>query len=448
MNNISWRSASMFVFFYLIGSTLIANTYVAEAQSASFSEPLVLISKIIQSPNRISAGEIFNETFVLTNFGNDTAVSVLLLLTISYPFALVNSSSTLFAGNIQPGENQSVVGQIAVDKKASVGVSSIPYLIQYKNSTGYSFIQQGTFGVQIFSKPQFFIHETFVNESLIRVSPGETISQQFNLTNVGDDEVRMVQLSIGITNPFAMVGSTSNFLVGNLKPRDSKSVEVKIAVDENAQVGVYSLPFTINYEDSTGWPYVQSGTFGIQIVGKPKLLLDSIRVDPTSLFPGQDGLMTVRLTNVGSGVALDTSITILSGSKILTSSFAYIAKLDSQQSQSVLFPVSVPSNLEPGTYLFNITVEYKDTSNSTYQLSKLFELGILQSTPFVPYLYLGLAGGFAILAFVGYLFYLWKPMSSEKESPAKVVKFWTSKKVKQKFVRFSRHFQLEIMKRL
>jgi len=416
MNRISRHSSSVVVFFYFIASALIATTCVVETQAASFSEPLVVISEIIQSPARITSGETFNETFVLSNFGNDTAISVLLSMNISYPFAAVRSSSTLFVGDIEPGENQSAMGQIAVDKRASVGVYSIPYTIQYKNSTGESYIQEGTFGVQIFSKPKFFIHETLVNRSSIKISPGETFSQKFNLTNVGDDEVRMVQLSINIINPLAIIGSTSNFLVGNLIPRESKSVEVKMAADGNAPVGVYSLTFTISYEDSTGWSNIQSGTFGVQIVGKPKLLVDSIGVDPTSLFPGNDGLMTVRLTNAGSDVALDASITVFGGGKILTSSFAYVAKLDSKQSQSILFPVSVANNLESGTYLLNITVKYSDSGNNTYQLSKLFELGLLEATPFVPPFYLGLAVGLAILAFVGYFFYTWKPSPLEELS--------------------------------
>jgi len=448
MNRVSWRSASVIVFLYFIASTLVVTICIADTQTSSLSEPLVVISNIIQSPAKVSSGETFNETFVLTNVGNDTAISVQLSLNISYPFATVKSSSTLFVGDIKPEKNQSVLGQIAVDKKASVGVYSVPYSIQYRNSSGGNYIQLGTFGVQIFSKPIFLIQETLVNQSSIKIFPGQTFNQNFNLTNMGDDEVKRVQLSIEIPNLFAIIGSTSNFLIGNLKPEESKSVEVKIAADQNAIVGVYSIRFTINYEDSSGWPGAQSGTFGVQIVGKPKLLVDDIRVDPTSLFPGNDGLMTVRLTNAGSDLALDTSITISDIGKILTSSFAYVARLDSKQSQSVLFPVSVPNTLEPGTYLLNITVNYRDNSNNTYQLSKLFELGVLQATPFVPYFYLGLAAVLAILALVGYFFYSWKPSSSEKELSAEVSNCLSFEKAKQEFFGLSGLFKLRIIKRL
>jgi len=444
MNRVSWHSPSMVVFLYFLASALIITTCIAEAQSTALNEPLVIVSNIIQSPARIRAGETFNETFILSNVGNDTAISVLLSMNITYPFAPVNSSSTLFAGNVNPSENKSVLGQFAVDKKASVGLYSIPYEIKYRNSTGGSYIQEGTFGVQVFSKPRFYIQETLVNQSSVEIFPGEAFNQKFNLTNVGDDEVKKVQLSIDIPNPFAVIGSTSNFFVGNLIPEESKSVEVKIAVDENALVGVYSLLFTITYEDSTGWPNVQSGKFGVQILGEPRLFVDSIRVDPTSLLPGQDGLMTVRFTNVGSDVALDASLTVFGGSKILTSSFAYIAKLDSKQSQSVLFPVSVANNIEPGTYLLNITINYRDNTNNTYKLSKLFELGVLQTTPFVPYFYLGLAAGIAILALVGYLLYTWKPSPSE-ESASKVSNLWSSRNTEREFFRFLRHLKLRIL---
>jgi len=288
-----------------------------------------------------------------------------------------------------------------------VGVYSTPYVIKYRNSTGESYDQKGTFGVQIYGKPQLWIKES-VSQNHTAISPGATFAQIFNVTNVGEDRLRKVQLSITVFHPFAIANSSSNFFVGDLNPTESQSLRVQFRVDQNAVVGVYSLPFTIRYEDSTGLSYDHPGAFGVQIVGKPKLLVDDVRVDPPFLVPGQGGLMSVRLTNVGEDVATDISIRIFGRSELLGSSFAYIAELDGKKTQSVLFPVKIAGNLEPSTYLLNITCTYGDTANNTYNMSELYEFEVAPVIPFVPDVYLALAAGIVVLSLGGYFLYTWE----------------------------------------
>jgi hypothetical protein len=330
---------------------------------------------------------------------------------------MIEPSSNIFIGDLEPNENRSVYVEIAVDRNALVGVYSIPYSVRYRDSTGVSYDQRGTFGVQIHGKPQLYIKES-VSQNQTKIFPGAAFMQIFNVTNVGEDGLRKVQLSITVSYPFAITNSSSNFFVGDLNPKESQFVEVEFWVDQNAVVGVYSLPFTIWYEDFTGVSYDYSGAFGVQIVGKPKLLVDDIRVDPPSLIPGQEGLMTVRLTNVGEDAATDISIKIFGGSELLGGSLAYIANLDRAKTQSVFFPVNIASKLEPATYLLNITVTYMDNANKTYSMSKLYELEVVSTVPLFPYFYLALACGLGALAFVGYFFYIWKPKGLT-ESPMK-----------------------------
>lgn len=269
-------------------------------------------------------------------------------------------------------------------------------------------------------KPLVVIYS--VTQNPAQVFPGETFFESFILSNVGGDEALNVQLLLDIYYPFAMVESSSNLFFDNLKPGDySEPVQVQISLDKNALVGVYSISFRIRYNNITGTSYEESGSFGVQVLGQPQLLVDDIIVDPIPLTCGQDGLMRVTLTNVGNDVAYDVSIKVFGGRNIISSSFAYIAKVGErpenilsplgQRSKSVDFPISVDSGVKPGTYLLNITVTYKDDLENTYHLSKLFELKILSSRPLVaiPTFYVVVAVISAAVALVGYFLYFWKP---------------------------------------
>jgi len=370
------------------------------------------------SQSKLFAGESIIKIFRLKNFGNEEAKMVQLSLDVAYPFALSKSSSNIFIGDLKIGENQSDSIEISVDREA-VGVYSIPFTISYEDVYGEVYLKSGVFGVEVLGRTHPLIHELVMSQNASRIFAGDMCIEKFNLANVGGDEARWVHLSLEIAYPFTLPKSSSNIFIGGLGIGENKSISIEISVDKNALVGVYTIPFTISYEDVYGEVYLKSGVFGVEVLGEPQLLLGEIRVDPSSMTPGQEGLMIVRLTNVGTDVACDASMKIFGGRDIIASSFAYAAKIDSKKSESLIFPVSLDKKLNPGTYLQNITVIYRDNFNNIYHLSKLYEFNVLARTPFVPYFYMAVAFGLATLTLVGYIIFKWEPEYSQEERETK-----------------------------
>jgi len=385
-----------------------------------FGKPQIDVREVVvgQSPSEIFAGETFTKIFDVTNTGNDEVKMVQLSLDMSYPFAVMESSSNFFIGDLGPGESRPVSVEILVDENAG-GEYYIEFTITYKDDHGESYTESGAIFIEVFVKPQIDVREVVVGQSSSKIFTGDTFTESFTLTNLGDREAKMVQLSLNITHPFAMAESSRDLFVGDIEVGESRSISTDISVDKNALVGVYSIPFAIQYKDSNGKSYTQLSAFGVEIYGKPRLYIDEITVDPVPLTPGQGGLMTVRLTNVGTDVARDASMRVFGGKDIIASSFAYIAKIDSMKSESIIFPVSVDGKLEPGTYMLNVTVIYRDDLNNTYDLSKLYEFEVQPITPFVPDFYMIMAVGAAVLALVGYFIYKWKPEDLRKDTETK-----------------------------
>jgi hypothetical protein len=119
--------------------------------------------------------------------------------------------------------------------------------------------------------------------------------------------------------------------------------------------------------------------------------------------------MTIRLTNVGTDVATDIVIKISGGKDIVASSMASIAKIEGKKSESTILPVNIDGNLEPGTYLLNITAIYRNSSDNTYYASRLYEFKVASVAPFIPPFYIAIAIGAVVVALVGYFLYAWKP---------------------------------------
>jgi len=366
-----------------------------------------------RDPSRVSAGESFIKYLNLENMGVEEARMVKLSLDISYPFTLPRASSNIFIGDLGIDEKKSVSVEISVDRNA-VGVYSIHYTISYEDSYGWNYEKTGAFGVEVLGKPKMLIYETISSRDGNRIFTGDTFTKEFNLTNIGGYETKRAQLSLDIEYPFTLSDSSSNLLFGDLGVGESRAIPVEFSVDRNAPVAVYSIPYTITYENIYGESYEKTGLFGVEVNGKPQVLVDEITVDPSPLSLGQSGLMIVKLTNIGSDIAHDASIRVFGAKGILASSFAYVAKINNKQSESIMFPVSLDSGLRPGTYLLNITVANRDYLNNTYHLSNLYELKLSAEPAFVPPFYIGLTVGLASLGLLGYVIYNWNPEEAEK----------------------------------
>lgn len=363
-------------------------------------------------PFKVSAGESFIKYLNLENVGVEKANMVKISLDISYPFALAKASSNIFIGDLLIGESKSVSVEVSVDRNA-VGVYSIPYFISYEDSYGWTYEKTGVFGVEVLGKPKMLVYETIVGDSETKILAGDTFTKEFKLSNIGGYETKRVQLSLDVAYPFMLTYASSNLLFGDLGVGESKSIPLEFSVDRNAPVAVYSIPYTITYENIYGESYEKTGLFGIQVYGMPQLLIDEITVDPSPLTIGQNGLMIIRLTNIGSDVAYDTSIRVFGDKGILASSFAYIANINNKLSESVMLPISLDNSLRSGTYILNITISNKDYFNNTYHLSNLFELKISAGQPFIPPFYIGLTVGLVALGLLAYVMYNWNPMDAE-----------------------------------
>jgi len=376
-----------------------------------FGRPKINIQETVidQSPSKISAGENFRKVLSLNNVGIEDAKMVQLSLNVSYPFALTSSSSNLLIGDLGIGENRSIAIEISVDRNA-VGVYSIPFIIQYEDSYGWIYKKLGNFGVEVLGKSRMIIDEAIIGYGQSRIFIGETFTRTFNLTNVGNYDAKRVQVSYAVSYPFALISSSSNLLIGDLGVGESGSVSVEFSVDRNAEIGVYSIPYIIKYENAYGESLSKSGVFGVDVIGIPQLLIDEINIDPSILTAGNNGLMSVKLTNIGTDIAHDTSLRIFGGKGILSSSFAYIAKIDKKKTESIIFPISIDNSLKPGNYLFNLTILHTDYLNNTYHLAELYEFKILPKSSIIPSFYMGAIVIVAILVSFGYLMYVWNPV--------------------------------------
>jgi len=219
--------------------------------------------------------------------------------------------------------------------------------------------------------------------------------------NSGSNVAIAATTAIGVTAHLSTAGTpiqlvSTDCIVGGSLPAGSVSPQFTyiVRVDRGAKPGVYALPLTITYKhladeyDFTSAfgnfltynNYVQETvTVPMYVVIRDAFDLVVTPVDYQDMVPGADGIVTLKVSNVG-GVSADesvvylvpscpgvpqdgtaTSSVIVSPSLVLpVQSSQFIGHMDPGQEKTVSFRVAISPDADPGTYPLSALVSYTD----------------------------------------------------------------------------------------
>jgi len=135
----------------------------------------------------------------------------------------------------------------------------------------------------------------------------------------------------------------------------------------------------------------------------PRLFIKNIQIDPQVLQKGDEGLMTVTLTNIGTDDALDVQVVATGGKKILTGTLSSLGVVKRDAVEAVLFGVYPDRSLKPGSFSFLITATYRDANGTRYEEARTIDIEVLKEQPLIPTEWLiaaGVAAGVLLVLYI------------------------------------------------
>ncbi|MDY7036254.1 MAG: hypothetical protein SV375_08865, partial [Thermodesulfobacteriota bacterium] len=88
--------------------------------------------------------------------------------------------------------------------------------------------------------------------------------------------------------PFTVADTGTRFYIGDLKPRQSVDLKIKMAADPEITKGNYNIPITIRTKDSSTSEYV-----GVRVLSKADLIVPQTKTEPKELTPGVTAIYMV-----------------------------------------------------------------------------------------------------------------------------------------------------------
>ena len=235
-----------------------------------------------------------------------------------------------------------------------------------------------------------------------QVSPGESATLQLTLMNEGkleDSSLRNPSLNQRVTTARGVTVSlksgdapidveTNARSVGSLPEGSTPGLPFSVSVTEDAEPGTYTLPVRVSYTHTSNI----DETLGVQTEEEvTKRFTVKVRVVDESRFEvadassdvsvGDDGMVRLNLTNVGTQAARDASVTVTSNNGQVTFSGSptaqsYVGAWNAGETKTVEMKASVAKSAARRNFSLSAVVDYED-DDGVATTSKNLAFGIV-----------------------------------------------------------------------
>jgi len=224
------------------------------------------------------------------------------------------------------------------------------------------------------------------------VQPGETSDLHFEITNLQDETVTDLELTIVETFPFFLDELLENTIeIDSLASGEMVEFIVPISVNANVDDGFYS--FSLDYYSDVQTARVSEDfTIYVQrvnrIVSATSIAVESSGVEniPGILEPGEIGKMNVVVENSAGYTMEDVSIKLLLNSSTVpfapigSTAEKHVASIGSGDYEDVVFDIIALPDAEAGVYKVSFEIQYYDELGNLYVRNDLIGM-VIGSVP-------------------------------------------------------------------
>ena len=334
------------------------------------------ISGISYNETQIRAGHAFTASATITNTGG--AAKNARLSSASESFRLLGSSQ-ITLGNLDAGSNTQVSIPLSADSRLTPGIYNIPVTITYEDELGVSQSVPLSIGsVDVYKSPVFFNVVAVPGAS--NVLPGQRITVNVNITNVGGEAAKSVRIAFASDSPNFVQMDSSERYVEEILPGETEVVGFEMGVNTGTLPGFYPLHVTISYLDARGEEQqaVRQGT-GIEVAGVSDMTAFAT-ASPAPVTAGKKYTLSVQVSNIGT-TQLKSVRASVSGAffDLLASPENYIGTLNVDDYSTISYPVYIREGIEPGRQDFTVRLTYRDQNNVERSVEKMAYIDIVSA---------------------------------------------------------------------
>ncbi|KYC52341.1 MAG: hypothetical protein AMQ22_00856 [Candidatus Methanofastidiosum methylothiophilum] len=342
--------------------------------SQVFSEEEKDIEAEISGGSTLYSGTENNQITIRINNKISTDFSnVKAYLDLSYPFSVSSKDSNQFhIGNLT-SSLVTAYFTVNVDGGAKYGTYTVPVRIVTNLGTFMDEVEIKVVGQTVLKVDSV----TIDGESNAAVNPGDIFDLAVTLKNSGGNDIKNAKVTLNTNNDNIIpVSSSLSESFTNIRAGSYVRSIFNIAIDKNLTPRNQKMSLTLEFEDALGNKYTQNEEIGLRIVGQPKLEIGRITSNPSTLSPGTDFVLTLKIENIGTADA--DSVRLQLDSKFTGNPQAFLGRIEKNDYANGVFYLNAAQAM--GNVPCKLLITYID-SQGEFKSEKEFNLSIGASGP-------------------------------------------------------------------
>jgi hypothetical protein len=307
-------------------------------------------------------------SFTLANTGTETARDVTVGLSAATPNLFFGPpsartpSTSVFVESLAPGESHAVSVQVGASAEIAPGSYPIDVAVAYENPNGV--VEEAdplTAGVSVRPERRFALRDLVAERVRVDEDDGRVVGA---VVNTGEAPARNVVVRLRTSGPVEATGPET--AVGDLDSGESALVDFRVAVAGDAEPGVRSFEFDVEYENEDGDLRTTSTPLRVPVrVGPEQDVFEVVDVR-TTLRAGGGARVEVGLKNTGDEPASDAEAKLFVADPLSSSdNGAFLGTVAPGETTTAVFEVSAATDAQAKAYAGTVEVRYDDTDGDT-----------------------------------------------------------------------------------
>ena len=365
--------------YFVIAALALSMIFVSGISFAASGTSSIYVSVAKYEPFPAEAGQYLDIWLKVENTGTDASDSVILELLPAFPFSLETGNAVNSLGTVPAGSTELVKYRVKVDEKATSGDNILK--VRYQP---YPFSEWVTKDITITIQ----VHDAVLSITGIssaEMAPGNTRIITVSLENLADTYLRDISTSFDFSSatlPFATIDSINEKRIVSMPSKGKANVSFDIITSPDAISGVYKVPITLNYSDTTNKKYSRDYLLGFVVNSRPDFEVSIQKYD--FITEGSTGTMTISISNTGPSAIKFMSMDLLPSEnyEIIGEKSIYLGNLNPDDYQTGAFKIYVKSGATNGgnTVPLKMLLKYRDGLNNLYSKDMTLDMRIYTSS--------------------------------------------------------------------
>jgi hypothetical protein len=323
-----------------------------------FSSTKLAITNVELSDLEIYPGEAGTISFNVQNLDSNDLTN----LRISLSSQLIIDQPLFNIGTIKSTDSKFIIFTYTAPLTLSSGSYSLSIEAKYDDG-GQQLSSQSGDTVKVLSSNNLIINN-YTTSLLIDSLTNFSVT----LNNQGNDVFKNVFLTLLLPNGFIPTKG-SQFYIDSINPGEIKTISTQILTDKEIEPEAYQFMLVTKSNN-----YMKNTSLNLVTVGKPKLSINNINLDPKTIMSNTLETISVQLENLGSSKAYSIKSELIIDDEFLGIKFENLGSLDREDITSTIFEITIPASQKrltgeiKITYLDELGNELIVSENIDYQI--------------------------------------------------------------------------------